>query len=77
MDKAGRRVLLLVSGLILTVSMSCLALYLTFLPSIPRTWHWLPLLLVTLTFTGYSVGLATVPLSLIGELLPARYKCQH
>ena len=62
----------MVSGFIMTVSMSCLALYLTFLPSLPRTWHWLPLLLITFTFTGYSVGFATVPLSLIGELLPAR-----
>ena len=62
----------MVSGLIMTVSMSCLALYLTHLPSLAQSWRWLPLPLVTLAFTGYSVGFATVPLSLIGELLPAR-----
>ena len=62
----------MVSGLIMTVSMSCLALYLTLLPSLAQSWRWLPLPLVTLAFTGYSVGFATVPLSLIGELLPAR-----
>ena len=73
MDRIGRRVLLMVSGAIMAVSMSCLALYLTLLSTIPPTWHWLPLPLVIVTFTGYSVGFATVPLSLIGELLPARY----
>ena len=72
MDRAGRRVLLMVSGFIMTVSMSSLALYLTYLSSVPQSWRWLPLPLVTLAFTGYSVGFATVPLSLIGELLPAR-----
>ena len=72
MDRAGRRVLLMVSGLMMTISMSCLALYLTLLPSLAQSWRWLPLPLVTLAFTGYSVGFATVPLSLIGELLPAR-----
>ena len=72
MDRAGRRALLMVSGIIMTVSMACLALYLTHLSSVPQSWRWLPLPLVTLAFTGYSVGFATVPLSLIGELLPAR-----
>ena len=72
MDRAGRRVLLMVSGIIMTVSMVSLALYLTYLSSVPQTWRWLPLPLITLAFIGYSVGFATVPLGLIGELLPAR-----
>ena len=72
MDRAGRRVLLMVSGIIMTVSMVSLALYLTYLSWVPQTWRWLPLPLITLAFTGYSVGFATVPLGLIGELLPAR-----
>ena len=62
----------MVSGLLMTVSMSSLALYLTYLSCLAQSWRWLPLPLVTLAFTGYSVGFATVPLSLIGELLPAR-----
>merc|ERR1711879_1141268 len=29
---------------------------------------------IVITFTGFSIGLATIPLSLIGEILPARTK---
>ena len=72
MDRLGRRPLLIISGSVMALSMSGLALYLTCLSSIPQSWHWLPLLLIITAFTGYSVGFSTVPLSLIGELLPSR-----
>ena len=71
-ERAGRRVLLVVSSVWVSASMAGLALHLS-LPSLASPGlGWLPLLLVILAFIGFSVGLATIPLSLIGELLPAR-----
>ena len=71
-ERAGRRVLLVVSCVSVSASMAGLALPLS-LPSLASPGlGWLPLLLVILAFIGFSVGLATIPLSLIGELLPAR-----
>ena len=67
-ERAGRRVLLAVSSVWVSASMAGLALHLL----LPVSLGWLPLLLVILAFIGFSVGLATIPLSLIGELLPAR-----
>ena len=71
-ERAGRRVLLVLSCVSVSASMAGLALHLQ-LPSLASPGlGWLPLLLVILAFIGFSVGLATIPLSLIGELLPAR-----
>ena len=44
------------------------------LTSVPPGLRWLPLPLIVTTFVGFSVGLATIPLSLIGEILLAREK---
>ena len=72
-ERAGRRLLLAASGLLVSLSMAGLATYLSLLTSVPPSLRWLPLPLVVTTFVGFSVGLATIPLSLIGEILPARY----
>ena len=73
-ERAGRRVLLAVSSVWVSASMAGLALHLQLAVSLasPGLLASLPLLLVILAFIGFSVGLATIPLSLIGELLPAR-----
>ena len=73
-ERAGRRLLLAASGLLVSLSMAGLATYLSLLTSVPPGLRWLPLPLVVTTFVGFSVGLATIPLSLIGEILPARYE---
>ena len=71
-ERAGRRLLLAASSLLVSLSMAGLATYLTILTSVPQSLRWLPLPLIVTTFVGFSVGLATIPLSLIGEILPAR-----
>ena len=72
-EKAGRRMLLASSGLLVSLAMAGLATYLSLLTSIPPGLRWLPLPLIVTAFVGFSVGLATIPLSLIGEILPSRY----
>ena len=71
-ERAGRRLLLAASSLLVSLSMACLATYLTVLTSVPPSLRWLPLPLIVTTFVGFSVGLATIPLSLIMETFPAR-----
>ena len=71
-ERAGRRLMLAASSLLVSLSMAGLATYLTILTSVPLGLRWLPLPLIVTTFVGFSVGLATIPLSLIGEILPAR-----
>ena len=75
-ERAGRRILMIISSLIVSISMASLAIYLLYLDTILEEYRWLPLLLIIVAFIGYSIGLATIPLSLIGELLPAKYEPQ-
>ena len=55
-----------------SVSMASLALYFTNLANISQGFRWIPLMIIIVAFIGYSLGLATIPLSLIGELLPSK-----
>ena len=73
-DRAGRRPLLLLSGLVTAVSTGCLGLlfYLGLSDSLDPSLDWLPLAAIILAFVGYSVGYAAVPFLVMGELLPAR-----
>jgi len=73
-DKAGRRILLIVSGLVMAVSMAAVAIYLQLANAGHSTdgWGWLPLAAFIVAFIGYSVGFATIPFALMGELLPAK-----
>ena len=68
----GRRILLTVSCTIVAASMASLALYLMHLDTIDQDYKWVSLLIIIVAFIGYSFGLATIPLSLIGELLPPK-----
>ena len=93
-DRAGRRVLLMISGTVMAVCMAGLATYLTLGEAVPGedfishilliivicfislfcadSLRWLPLVLVIGVFVGYSVGFATIPFCIMGELLPLR-----
>eukprot|EP00092_Neocalanus_flemingeri_P046464 GFUD01052267.1.p1 GENE.GFUD01052267.1~~GFUD01052267.1.p1 ORF type:complete len:481 (-),score=118.98 GFUD01052267.1:59-1501(-) len=71
-DRAGRRPLLMISGLVMTISMGSLAAFLYFQSSIPDSWRWLPLVSIIGSFIGYSVGYASIPFIIMGEMLPAR-----
>lgn len=74
-DRAGRRTLLILSGLVMAVSLGGLALYLSLLPSLPTSYTaWVPLLCTVTAFIGYSLGFANIPFLIMGELFPARYR---
>jgi len=69
-DRAGRRPLLIISGLVMSLTMGSLALYLTFISQVPENLKWVPLLLIIGSFIGFSIGFATIPFCIMGELLP-------
>ena len=77
-DKAGRRILLIVSGTIMALSLTTLGLYFYIIyeidPSIEESLFWLPLATLTIFMIGYSAGFATLPFLLMGELLPSKFR---
>lgn len=81
-DKAGRRILLLLSGIIMSISMAALGAFFYIFseanepvdPDLRDKLGWLPLTSLIVFMTGYSIGYASVPFLLLGELLPARVK---
>lgn len=80
-DKAGRRILLFISGIVMAISMASIGAFF-FLFSDPETsdpdlrdkLEWLPLVSLIIYMIGYSVGFACVPFLLLGEMLPARMR---
>ena len=77
-DKAGRRPLLIVSGTIMGLALTILGAYFYVIyeidPTIEESLSWLPLATLTIFMIGYSVGFATLPFLLMGELLPSKYR---
>ena len=80
-DRAGRRILLFISGIVMAISMACIGAFF-FLFSDPETMdhemqaklEWVPLLSLIIYMIGYSIGFACVPFLLLGEMLPARVR---
>ena len=80
-DKAGRRILLFISGIVMAISMASIGAFF-FLFSDPETTdpdlreklEWLPLVSLIIYMIGYSIGFACVPFLLLGEMLPARMR---
>ena len=72
-DKAGRRILLILSGLIMAVSTGLVGVFF-YLKSVDSNegFDFLPLLGLILFMIGYSVGFASVPFVLMGELFPSK-----
>ena len=70
-DKAGRRPLLIASCSITALAIGSLAIFLQLGDIVPESLSWLPLVSIIVSFLGYSLGLATLPYVLMGELLPA------
>jgi len=81
-DRAGRRVLLFLSGTFMAISMSTLGAFFYMFreagdpidPVLRNQLGWLPLASLVVFMVGYSIGYASVPFLLLGELLPARVK---
>jgi len=70
-DAAGRKPLLIASCSITALAMGSLATFLQLGDLVPHSLAWIPLVSIIASFLGYSLGLATLPYVLMGELLPA------
>lgn len=78
-DKFGRKILLLVSGLFCALSLAALGAFF----HLQAQWGvaeasvrlgWLPLVSLIVFFAAYSSGYSNVPFIIMGELFPARYR---
>ncbi|XP_064460739.1 solute carrier family 2, facilitated glucose transporter member 8-like [Ornithodoros turicata] len=78
MDKGGRRVMLLISVVLLGISLAVLGGYhymkKTKGDAAVNDMSWLPLLCLSVFIIGFSCGMGPVPWLMMGELLPARVK---
>lgn len=76
-DLFGRRPLLLASALIMSASTAAVGAFFAIDPEkradIPGL-EWLPMVGLVLFMVGYSVGFATVPFVLLGEMLPSKFR---
>lgn len=75
-DKAGRRILLMISSATMVVSMSVLGacFYVKGNGELPTSIGWLPLVAIIIAFLGYSAGFAGIPFLIMGELFPSKYR---
>lgn len=74
-DKAGRRILLMMSGFIMGISQAAIGAFFYLSSEGPvESLQWLPLTSLVLFMIGYSIGFASIPFLLMGELLPHRYR---
>ncbi|CAH0721250.1 unnamed protein product, partial [Brenthis ino] len=70
-ERSGRKILMLLSTAICSLSMLTMGtyLYLYYLnPTITKSVKWLPLVALSLFFIGYDIGLGIIPNCLIGEM---------
>lgn len=77
-DRLGRKVLLLFSSAVASLSLALLGLCFHFKKvqgdSFLESYGWLPLAALSVYFVGYSSGLGPLPWVLLGEMLPLRVK---
>lgn len=76
-DKAGRRILLIVSGSVMAASLAAVGAYFYVIYNMDVgdvNLSPVPLTCLIVFMIGYSIGFASIPFLLMGELLPARYK---
>ncbi|ODN03069.1 Facilitated trehalose transporter Tret1-2 [Orchesella cincta] len=77
MDKAGRRVLLLLSGALMTAALSVLGGFFYMKeedPSVKDYLGWLPLLCLMVFIVAFSLGFGPIAWLLAGEILPPNVK---
>ncbi|CAL1526735.1 unnamed protein product [Lymnaea stagnalis] len=77
MDKAGRRKLLQIGGLIMAVTLFCFGLYYKLsatgmLSAFMKTWF--PVFCLTLYIIGFSLGWGPIPMLIMSEITPSRCK---
>jgi len=70
-DKAGRRVLLIVSAVVMSLSFFGLGLYLDISHRLlykESVFSWLPLILIALYISAFSLGFGPIPWVVMGEI---------
>ena len=80
-DKSGRRVLLLISGIVMALPLATLGAFF-YVFSNPDTYdddlhsklEWIPLFCLIVYMIGYSIGYACIPYLLLGEMLPEKMR---
>jgi facilitated trehalose transporter len=76
-DRAGRRILLLVSGVVMAISLAALGAFFYMVEiygqDVQQSLGWLPLASLILII-AYSSGFANVPFLIMGELFPAKFR---
>jgi len=80
-EKAGRKILMVISEIGMTVSLFALGLFF-YLKSqnkdvAPEGLGWLPLVSMILYIITYNLGCASLPWALMGELCPSHIKGSH
>lgn len=74
-DRAGRRVLLLISSTIMSLCLAILAIYFHLLETQQLTLHFtIPILSVAAYITVFSLGFGPIPWMMLGELFPSKMK---
>ena len=80
-DKAGRRILLLISGIGMAIPMASLGAFFYIFSGqteaaieLREKLEWVPLVCLIVYMIGYSIGFACVPFLLLGEMLPGHMK---
>lgn len=76
-DSWGRRILLIISGIIMSISIVSLGVYFYIKDetrSSTESIFWLPVVSLISYITGYACGLGPLPLTLMGEVLPLNIK---
>ena len=80
-DKAGRRILLLISGIVMAMPLATLGAFFYVFSDHKAVDHdlhtkleWIPLFCLVVYMIGYSIGYACVPYLLLGEMLPGQMR---
>lgn len=77
-DRAGRRILLFISGFGMAVSLAALGAFFYMLEiygeEVQETLGWLPLASLLIFIIAFSAGYANVPFLIMGEIFPAKFR---
>lgn len=73
-DKLGRRILLLISASLMSLSCLCMGVYKLIAKNAENKIPWLPLLLLCIFMAGFAIGFGPIPWLMIAELSPPTIK---
>lgn len=73
-DRAGRKPLLIVSGVVMSVSMAFMGLAFHLTARGNTDYGYIPIASLMVFMIGFSVGFGSIPFLLMGEIFPARQR---